>query len=126
MKIYHPSDTKFDTVKVEHFGEHNHTMNDVKASSIKRSFWYTELPISEKYIYVTEIDDDQIYDLRKDELKVLQKQPTIHQALVFLKELYTGVLYSRINNAGVIAIFKDMKPTEIREKRYAQNDITKN
>ena len=116
MKIYHPSDTKFDTVKVEYFGEHSYTMNELKISNICRSFWYTELPTSEKYVYVIEINDDQIYDLRKDELKVLQKQFTIHQALMFLKDLYTGVLYSCGNDTEVIAIFKDMNPQKVIER----------
>ena len=128
MILYHPSNYKFNVVKVSHFGENSYTRNDVRASSILRSFWFDTLPIPEQrfnadqYIYIAEIDDDLIYDLGEDKLKVLQKYATIHQALLFLRELYTGIIYN-VGHWNDIAIFKDITPKEIWEKIYAKDYI---
>jgi len=126
MIIFHPSDYKFDIVKVSHFGENSYTRNDVKVSSVKRSFWFDIFPIPEQrfntsqYIYIAEIDDDLIYDLGEDKLKVLQKYATIHQALLFLRELYVGILYN-VGKWDDIIIFRDIKPIEIKKRDYRGN-----
>jgi len=126
MILYHPSNYKFNVVKVSHFGENSYTRNDVRASSILRSFWFDTLPIPEQrfnadqYIYIAEIDDDLIYDLGEDKLKVLQKYATIHQALLFLRELYVGILYN-VGKWDDIIIFRDIKPIEIKKRDYRGN-----
>lgn len=119
MLIYHPSNKKFDIVKVSYFGENFYTQNDKKSSPIQRSFWYTELPIPEdrfkdvKYIYIANININRIYDIEEDKFNFRNKFKTIHKLLLYLKQQYIGLKY-KIDTYNLIILFKDIKPTSIQ------------
>jgi len=121
MKLYHPSDTKFNIVKTKYFGENYYTIVDVKASNIKRTFWYLTSDIPEKrfrdskYLYIIDIASNKIYDLKKDKKHLIRKFDNIHRLLIYLSKRYEGVIY----NVGydIVAIFKDKKPIKIIERK---------
>jgi len=121
MYLYHPSDTKFDTIKVKYFGRHKYTLNEVKASPIKRAFYYLS-PISVekllkncKYIYKIKVQASQLYNLRRDKCNLKTKFKNIHKLLSYLKKHYLGVIY-KPNGYCIVCIFQDMKPIEIIER----------
>jgi len=123
MILYHPSDRKFNIVKVKYFGEHYYTLNDMKISPVPRTFWYNELPISEnrfkssQFIYVAKVNKKRIYDLRKDKNNLLEKfrYRGLHGLLLYLKKRYLGVIY-QVQEFNLVAIFKDIKPIRRIEK----------
>ena len=121
MLLYHPSDKKFDTIKIKYFGENNYTLSDKKSCSIERSFFYLTPKIPEhrfknsKYLYVIKINDKKIYDLRIDKNNLIQKHKTITNLMEHLKKYYIGAVY----NVGydIACIFKDIKPINIIKRR---------
>ena len=122
MLLYHPSNTKFDIVKVKYFGYNDYTLAEKKSCSIERSFYYFNSKIPEKrfakykYVYVIKIKSKKLYDLRTDKKKLIQKYNTLNDLMIHLKRYYTGAIY-KPNGYSIVCIFKDMKPIKIIERR---------
>lgn len=122
MNIYHPSNKKFDIVKVKYFGSHFYTQNDLRASNIKRSFWYLKSNIPERrltnthYLYEAKIDKNDIYDLRKDAENLKGRHRNIDTLLKALRQRFKAVIYN-LGAYNVVAVFIDLKPTKITERR---------
>ena len=122
IKIYHPSDKKFDIVKVKYFGEHLYTRGDVRASNLNRSFFYFKQHCPERrfrtcqYSYVVEMDKRKLYDLRTDKQGLIDRFVTnkhdIDGMLRYIKKLYMGVIYD-LGEYNIITIFYDVKPIKI-------------
>ncbi len=123
MRLYHPSNKKFDIVKTKYFGQNYYTRNDYRASDLQRTFWYLTPNIPEKrfqshrYIYMIDIDEKKLYDLRKDPQKLLEKYHIAHDLLNYISKHYVGVIY-KPSTWNLIAIFKDMKPIKIIERKW--------
>ena len=123
MKLYHPSTKKFDIVKTKYFGENYYTKNDMIASDLCRTFWYLTPNIPEKrfqghkYIYMIDINERKLYDLRKDPLKLLKKYYMAHDLLQYISKHYIGIIY-KPSTWNLVAIFKDMKPIKIIEREW--------
>lgn len=121
MKLYHPSNKKFDIVKVGYFGQNFYTKGDLRTSDLKRSFWYFTPNIPERrfedcpYIYEIDIDGNDLYDLREDKRNMISKYNNIDMLLKDLKNRYLGVIYN-IGRYDIVAIFYDMKSIRIIEK----------
>ena len=48
MRLYHYTSAEIkDKIKVKHYGVNSYSDNDVKATNIKRSFWYSKPIIAE-------------------------------------------------------------------------------
>jgi len=122
MYLFHPSNKKFNIVKVNRFGEHFYTQNDKKSSTIKRSFYYLFHMTSEKgftntkYIYVIDVKRKDIYNLKKDPLKLKKKYKNPHTILSYIKKRYLGAMYKPYTYS-IVCIFKDMKPIRIITRR---------
>jgi len=121
MIIYHPSNKKFTIVKTKYFGQNYYTKNDVKASGVKRTFWYLKYPIPEdrfinsQFIYVAKVRKKRIYDLRKDKKYLIEKYQTIDKLLRYLKKHYLGIRYN-VLNWDLIVIFQNIKPIKVIER----------
>ena len=99
IKLYHFTDKKLDTVSIGKFGDNYFTLNDKKASSVKRSFFYTvNKPIEYRfkgcrYIYICKVDKNKIYDITKDKKQLYQGD--ISKLLGKVKRRgYIGVKYN--------------------------------
>lgn len=127
MKLYHPSNKKFDIIKVKYFGKNWYTRNDYKVSGVKRTFWYLTPNIPEKrfqncrYIYMIDINEQKLYDLRKDPKNLSEKYPNVNDLLIHLKKYYLGAIY-KPTTWNLIIIFEDMKPKKIIERK-CKNEI---
>ena len=123
MKLYHPSNKKFNIVKTKYFSEHYYTQNDYRASGLRRTFWYLTPDIPEdrfknvNYIYMIDIDKHKLYDLRKDPEKLLDKYYMASDLLHYISKHYIGVIY-KPTSWNLVAIFKDMKPKKIIERKW--------
>ena len=122
MLLYHPSNKKFDIVKIKYFGENSYTFGDVKVSTIPRTFWYLTPNIPEnrlsntRYLYVAEIELYHLYDFRNKNFDLLRKFRTLDEFLIYIKKHYKGIIY----NLGVydmVAIFYDIKPIKIIKRK---------
>jgi len=78
MKIYHFSDKSFDGyINSAYFGDNYYSKSSEKISTIKRSYFYTDITInkiewrfrSSQYLYIAEISKDLLYDLDSGRLK---------------------------------------------------------
>ncbi len=121
MRLYHPSEKKFNIVRTRYFGQHYYTKNDVNASEVPRTFWYLKCPIPEnrfkcsKFIYIVNVNKKRIYDLKKDKKNLKKKYRNIDKILRYLKKYYLGVLYS-LPGWDMVIIFKNIKPIRIIER----------
>lgn len=105
MKLYHYSKNEnLKEVSPAFFGGNSFTANDKNVSDIPRSFFYTKQGEKESFFacgtcYTARIEDCQVYDLRKDNLNVLQAfrehKTTLNDVLYYLRNQIgvSGVLY---------------------------------
>ncbi len=118
IKLYHYSNDNFDIIKPCNFGKNNFTFNDVKACKVDRAFFYlNDEPIeyqfkNTKYVYITLIDKNYLYDLRtdKDDLKNLYKND-IEGLLLYCKRHYNGIIYDV--GFTIACIFYDIKAIQV-------------
>lgn len=127
--IYHPSNKRFDIVKVKYFGEHLYTRGDVKASNLNRSFFYFKQYCPERrfrtrqYSYVVEVVKNRLYDLRTDKQNLIDKFVTtkhdIDGMLRYIKKSYLGAIYD-LGEYNIITIFYDIVPVRVVDmwKKY--------
>ena len=125
MRLYHYSNIKTDKLKIDNFGYNYFTLNDKKISDIKRIFFYDRNDNPEnlfngvKYLYVKDINNNDIYDLYNDNDNLRDKFKyngvlNIDKLLLYVKENYKGILY-KINDYNIINLFIDITPDEIIE-----------
>ena len=125
MRLYHYSNIKTDKLKIDNFGYNYFTLNDKKISDIKRIFFYDSNDNPEnlfngvKYLYVKDIDNNDIYNLYEDNDNLTDKFKyngvlNIDKLLLYVKENYKGILY-KINDYNIINLFIDITPDEIIE-----------
>jgi len=101
MRLYHYTSAEIkDKIKVKHYGVNSYSDNDVKATNIKRSFWYSKPIIAEchlkdsKYYYIANVTKGSIYNLKTDRLKLKSRHNTISALLKNIKRRgYKGILY---------------------------------
>jgi len=120
IKLYHYSDKDIkDKIKVEYYGHNYFTANDKNITDIKRAFYYTEarpeaLLRGSKFLYITEIDQSKIYDLRNDKAGYIKRFDNITDILSYIISIgYIGVIY----NIGydIVNLFYDVKFTIKKE-----------
>lgn len=120
MKIYHPSNRKFDVVKIKYFGASSYTRTSLNTSIVKRSFWYLTPRIPERifdyspYIYVADIKENELYDLRIDKQGLEARFNNADKFLRYIRKEYKGVIYNV--GCNIIAMFVDVKPIKIIER----------
>ena len=115
MLIYHYTNKdNLNKISVRHYGDNYYTSNDIKLSSLPRSFFYT-LPLPESllknsdYLYICKVHKDEIYDGIKDSLGLFNGNTSIGYALITLKKAgYYGIKY-RGESCNVISLFYDIK-----------------
>jgi len=123
MRLYHYSNIKTDKLKIDNFGYNYFTLNDKKISDIKRIFFYDSNDNPEnlfngvKYLYVKDIDNNDIYNLYEDNDNLTDKFKyngvlNIDKLLLYVKENYKGILY-KINDYNVINLFTDIIPDNV-------------
>jgi len=126
VKLYHYSNKNIKgRIKPSFFGGNYYTGNDVKASPVRRAFYYLSRHKTEhlldnsKYLYITEVNRNKLYNLDKDpkDLKsrfIIKGLAVIDitRLLKYIKKSYTGIVYNR----NVTAIFKDLKYTRKIER----------
>lgn len=121
MRLYHFTDVKLDNIDVKHFGNNIYTLRDVKASGVKRAFYYLEAKPLEyrfetnKYMYIVEIKDSQLYDLRKDKKRLVKKfgqygACDIEALLKYIKKQYRGVIYNTGGSDNIACLFYNIRP----------------
>jgi len=101
VTLYHYSNKELKQVKPCFFASNAFTFNDLKASKIKRSFFYIDNKTKEsffyncKYCYNVIIDKKSLYDLKqdKDNLKIKFKG-NINGLLIYCKKHYKGIIYN--------------------------------
>lgn len=121
IKLYHNSNAKIDKITVDNYGNGLYTNNDIKASTLNRSFFYTEPEPQEtrfkgcKYCYIVEVKASRLYDLRTDNAGLINKFSTpcldIDKLLNYIKsQFYIGIIY----NVGfdISCLFYSIKPVE--------------
>ena len=115
MRLYHytSADIK-DKIRVNHYGDNSYSDNDVKATLVKRSFYYTKPIVAEyhlrhiKYCYKVNISKGSIYNLKSDLLKLKAKHSTISLLLKNIKRRgYKGIVYSL--GYDVVNLFYDVR-----------------
>lgn len=103
MRLYHYSNQYIkDYINPNLFGHNNYTSGDLKVCGINRSFYYTEADIIPEhrfkhcqYKYIIDIPDNDIYDLRADDLKLIDRyNGNISDILLYIKKHYKGCIYN--------------------------------
>ena len=121
MKLYHYSNKNIEkNISVDFFGNNSYTAND-KKYQVNRSFFYACKNIPEyhltdcKYLYIAEIENEKIYDLKEDRENLKNKFLDITELLLYIKKKYVGILY----NIGfdVVCLFENIA---IKEKIILQ------
>ena len=114
MKIYHYSNEKIDKVEVKYFGDNNFTLNDKKASSLKRSFFYYDINnIEARFnnckLHYTDIKEAYIYDLNIDKFGYKKDFRNFDILLSDIKNAgYKGILYN-IGYLKIVNLFYDIE-----------------
>lgn len=119
MNLYHFSNKKFDTLKIEYFGYNSYTQNDAKYP-IKRLFFYNTKEPQEYYFnnvdycYIIKVDKKNIYDLDSDKLS-LKKQFNfdIDNILEYIRKNYLVCSYT--TSFKCYCVFRDIKPIKIKK-----------
>jgi len=114
IKLYHFTDSKIkDKIQVKYFGNNYFTLNDKKASSVKRSFFFTKNKVVEyrfkncQYCYICKVKKSAIYDITKDKKNLYSGNIT--ELLRRVKRLkYKGVKYT-LGNYEVISLLYSIK-----------------
>jgi len=121
ITLYHYSDKKLNNIEPRYFGANSYTFNDIRASKIKRAFFYIQEAIPEyrfetsQFLHIAEISGRKIYDLRIDKKGLRQKyQGNIEGLLSYIKRKYDGAIY----NVGfdIAILFKSVKSKKIIER----------
>lgn len=112
-KLYHFSDYNIkDKISVDYYGLNSYTNNDLKATNIKRTFFYLEaIPLEHrfngcKYRYVIEVNNNKLYDLKQDKKGFIKKYKTITDILKAIKKEYIGVIYN--SGIDIVNLFYDV------------------
>jgi len=117
MKIYHFTDKDIKKVEVSYFGDNLHTFNDTKVSKIPRSFFYLtpeakEYRFKNKKCYITEVNENDIYDLAEDKKRYARGFSNIDDLLTYLKKHYKGIIYKV--GFKMCVLFDDIEVTEYK------------
>ncbi|MHA1382052.1 MAG: hypothetical protein ACTSRG_27080 [Candidatus Helarchaeota archaeon] len=119
MKLYHYSNKKMDILKIEYFGIHQYSKNDLQYP-IKRLFFYgSDIPKEYhlkgcQYQYTIDIKDKYIYNLDNDILDLKSRfKYDINDILDYIAKNYKGCKYT--TSYACYCIFKDVKPIERHE-----------
>lgn len=121
IKLYHYSKAYIpDKINPIYFGSNSYTRGDLKACSIARVFYYIKDDyIPEYYIkgwqykYIVKINKSSIYDLRIDDLGLIDKfRGNIPDLLYYIKTKYKGVIYN-LGDYDVAILFKAVKYNQI-------------
>jgi len=122
MKLYHFSNNKFDTIKIDYFGYNSYTKNDAQYL-IKRFFCYDTLQAKEytlkncDYRYTIEIDDNNIYNLDNDNLKLKEIfNFDIDLILDYISKNYIACCYT--TSFLCYCIFQNIKPVKTEKRLY--------
>ena len=119
--LYHYTNIKISgTLTPRYFGENSYTSGDLRTSSVKRLFFYTEpkpeyLLAGSRFLYTCRIDEKKIYNLIEDKKQYLKNQnpnaDTFNFTLLLnkIKKNYSGVKYN-LGTYNVIILFKAVKP----------------
>ena len=117
LTLYHYSDVKIDgKISPRYFGENTYTNNDIKASIIKRLFFYTaknpeNLLKNCRFLYTCKIDETKIYDLKADKSGIIKKHGNITEILnAIIKQGFDGVIYSINGTYNIVNLFKSILP----------------
>jgi len=115
IKLYHYSNTDFkEYIKTSFYGQNYFTSNDLKATEVKRAFFYLELnPLERRfsgcrYLYIAEILKSRIYDLRADLRGYKSRYNTITRLLRAIKQNYNGIIYEA-GGVVIVNLFYDIK-----------------
>lgn len=115
IKLYHYSNNNIkDKININRFNDNDYTLNDYKASKIKRVFFYSDLKNIEyrfkyyNYLYTVEVNKKKIYNLDIDYLNLKSKSNNIDNLLLYLKKHFIGVFY-KIGNLKITVLFKSVK-----------------
>jgi len=122
MKVYHYSNAKISTeIKTVFFGKNLYTNRDKNIYNKQRVYFYQNAKDVEfnlkntKYLYLCEIDDNTIYDVKKDNLKLKEKFKSIDKIINFvLNKKYKGILYF-IGNVGIVVSFFDVEFKQVNK-----------
>jgi len=113
-KLYHfTNKPNLKKISVKYFGGNSYSKNESQASSVKRSFFYTEPRICEsalqgaEYCYIAITDEKKLYPIQTDPKKYLSKYSTITEALKAISRRYNGIIY-QYNNYKIVSLFKDI------------------
>ena len=117
IRLYHYSQADFrGYIDPLYFGANNYTNFSSKLSQVKRIYFYLEpIPFERqlegcRYLYISEVSKNKIYDLIKDPLKLLNKYKTIDGFFRKIKSLgYIGLLGHTTYKFEVISLFKAVK-----------------
>lgn len=117
IKLYHFSNGDFKGyIRPDFFGLNSYTDFSNKLSGVKRSYFYLEpIPFERqlegrKFLYITEVNKNKIYDIAKDDLKLLNRYKTIYRFFQKIKSLgYIGILGHTAYKFEVISLFKAIK-----------------
>ena len=114
IKLYHFSDYNIkNKISVKFYGLNSYTANDLKATNIKRAFYYIDnIPLeyrfkNSKYCYVIEVDKNNLYDLRIDKNNYINKYKNIPEILKAIKRDYIGIIYN--SGIDIVNLFYDIK-----------------
>jgi len=123
MQLYHFSDKKFNKIKIDFFGINHHSKNDYQFP-IKRFFCYDSINPQEyifknaNYCYIIKIEDNKIYNLDNDVLKLKAKfNFNINSILEYIAKHFEACIYTHSFKCYIV--FKDVKPIRIIERKKA-------
>lgn len=124
IKLYHFTNADISgKLKPCHFGENSYTNGGIKASSIKRLYFYTVNRAYESHLkdcrfcYIVEVENSKIYDLDIDINEYKIKEYTPSQIFFdILKRGYIGIKF----NLGFYDIVNIFKPIKFIEKYNLQ------
>jgi hypothetical protein len=115
IKLYHYSNKDFKGyIKPDFFGDNIYSVNSLRLSGVKRSYFYLELKSREVYLkgskfcYIAEVEPNRLYDLNKDILgivKRLRNNQDIYREVK--KRGYIGLIGN--NGFDCICLFKVVK-----------------
>jgi hypothetical protein len=118
LTLYHYSNKDFkNKIAINFYGYNSFTANDVKATSVKRVFFYTEKRPQEyffkgcRFLYIAEVLKSRLYDLRADIRGYKSRYNTITELLRAIKQKYNGVIYN-IGDLIIVNLFYDVKIKE--------------
>jgi hypothetical protein len=115
ITLYHYSNSDFDgRLSPCHFAENAFTFNDLKASSVKRVFFY-DTPNPEallkgsRFLYIASVEASAVYDLRQDKGGYIKRYESITEILkAIISAGHKGIIYS-IGHYNIICLFSSVK-----------------